>query len=70
MTTPTVTEIAQAAARQLWDSFTRSERRGIAFGLFPHRQIQAAVAAGVDSHALVVALTQLASSTSLPRTNP
>ena len=43
-------------AAELWAAFTRSERHGVSFGLFPAVKMTAAELAGYATHPLVVAL--------------
>lgn len=51
--------LARAAA-DLWATFTDNEQHGVRFGMFPAEKMAAAEATGLDGHALVVALMDLA----------
>lgn len=47
---------AQEMAAEMWKSFTRSERAGVQFGIFPAEKMEAAESQGYTTRALAVAL--------------
>jgi hypothetical protein len=52
--------IAATKAAELWATFSENEKAGVRFGMFPAGPMQGAEQAGVDGHALTVALMDCA----------
>lgn len=46
----------EAKAIEMWEAFDDNERRLVAIGVFPNRQMTDAEEAGYETHPLVVAL--------------